>query len=216
MKRILFISIATIVIIMTGSLDFPLRTAYAADNLVDINVSPSGGGRRRHHKKQEEKTEKEREIEISRANIEAQEEELKLMTVELGQTPAVQNGQTLSVQESAAPKAVKQSKKSNGSGTGASKESEEPKTSGSDLPIVPVALMIFFTDMLIVAVESAGDFDDYIRRDHVEKLVDKYKKGKGWTRISAKLEISLCMFYSRWKVKADRNLKRRREKCSAA
>ncbi len=216
MKKIMLTVIAATMIIMTGSMDFSIRTVYA-DNLVDINVS-SSGRRRSHHSNNEEISEKEREIELSRANIEAQEEALRLMqTVQVEQVPEVQNPEMPPVQEEPVEKkSKKKSKKEGAPITGSSKGSEEPKTAGSDLPIVPFAMMLFFTDMLIVVVESAGDFDDLIRRDHIEKLVEKYKKGGKWTRILTRMEISLCIFYSRLKARSDRNLKNRREKCSAA
>ena len=208
MKKILLIIIAAIIVIMTGDMDCSLRTVYAADNLVDLNISSSGGRSRKHHKDDEEKTEKEKEVELSRANIEAQEEALRLMqTVQVEEVPAIQNTQMPLVQQEAAEKKTKRK---------SSKESGEPRTAGSDLPIVPIALMIFFTDMLIVTVESAGDFDDYIRRGHIEKLVEKYKKGGKWTKIVTRIEISLCVFYSRWKIKSVRSSKNGKEKCSAA
>ena len=122
---------------------------------------------------------------------------------------AVQNTQMLSAQQETVEKAPERKpEKSRAPITGSSKGSDEPKTAGSDIPIAPIALLIFFTDLLIVAVESAGDFDDYIRREHIEKLVEKYKKGGKLTKIATRIEISLCIFYSRWKAKSDRNLKK--------
>ncbi len=213
MKKILLLVISSIIIMMAGGMECSIRTVYAADNLVDINVSSRGGKSRKHHNHDEEKSEKEKEIELSRANIEAQERELKLMqTVQVEQVPAIQNAQMLSSDQETVEIETPQKPKKSGS----SKGSAEPKTAGSDLPIVPVALMIFFTDMLLVAVHSAGDFDDSIRRDHIEKLVEKYKNGGRLTKIIARIEISLCIFYSRWKIKSDRNMKSRHEKCSAA
>ena len=55
MKKILLIVIAVNIIIMTGDMVCSLRTVYAADNLVDINV---GGKKRKHNNEKEEKTEK--------------------------------------------------------------------------------------------------------------------------------------------------------------
>ncbi|MCR5734913.1 MAG: hypothetical protein K6G22_09940 [Lachnospiraceae bacterium] len=208
MKKTLLIVVASIIIFMTGGMECSLRTAYAADNLVDINVSSSGGRRHSHHSEDAEKTEKEIEVELSRANIEAQEEELKQMpAVQVDPVSVVPNVQMLSAKPETAEKKPK---------TKLAKGSEEPKTAGSDLPIVPIALMIFFIDMLIVVVESAGDFDDYIRKEHIEKLVEKYKKGGKLTRIVVRIRISLCIFYSRWKAKSDRNINNGHEKCSAA
>ncbi len=218
MKKILLIVFGAAIIIMTGGLDCSLRTVYAADNLVDINVSSSSGSKHKHHNDEEEKTEKEIEVELSRANIEAQEEELKLrQAVQFYQASTIQNARILPAEQEAVEKEVnKKPVKTGAPDTGSSKRSEEPKTAGSDLPIVPIALMIFFIDMLIVAVESAGDFDDYIRREHIEKLVEKYKKGGKLTRIAVRAEIHLCIFYSRWKEKTARNKKSGHEKCSAA
>ncbi len=216
MKKIILIVIATIFIVI-GGMDCSCRTVYAANKLVDINVSSSRGGR--HHKVNEEKTEKEKEIELSRANIEAQEEELKRMQVSqfYQEIAAIQNARMLSEQQAAVEKEEKtEPVKSDTPGTGSSKGSEEPKTAGSDFPIIPIALMLFLTDMLIVVVESAGDFDDYIRKEHIEKLIEKYKKGGKLTRIAVRIEISLCIFYSRLKVRSDRNIKGGHEKCNAA
>ncbi len=207
MKKILLILIAANIFVMTGSMVCSLQTVQAADNLVDINVSSSGGRKHKHHNDGEEKTEKEKEIELSRANIEAQEEALKLMqTVQVEEVPAIQNAEMLPTEPEAVEKEAKRKPE----------KTKEPKTAGSDLPIIPITLMIFFTDMLLVAVESAGDFDDHIRRGHIEELVEKYKKGGRWTKITARIELSLCLFYSRLKARSDRNDKSRHEKCSAA
>ncbi len=215
MKKTLLIVVASIIIFMTGGMECSLRTAYAADNLVDINVSSSGGRRHSHHSEDAEKTEKEIEVELSRANIEAQEEALRLMpAVQADQTLSIQNVQMPPVQQEPAPQETVQQKAPQQKAVKKKTGSEEPKTAGSDLPIVPVALLIFFTDMLIVADESAGDFDDYIRREHIEELVEKYTKGGKLARTAAKIELSLCIFYSRWKVRSDRNMKSRHEKCS--
>ncbi|MBR2186212.1 MAG: hypothetical protein IJ857_02625 [Lachnospiraceae bacterium] len=216
-KKRLLILIAAAALMITGGMDCSLRTVYAAEDLVDINVSSSGGKRHKHHDADKEKTEKEIEIELSRANIEAQEEALKLMqTVQTDQVSAIQNAGMLSAEQEAVEKeAGSKPEKSDASKKRSSKRSEEPKTAGSDLPIVPVALLLFLTDMLLAAVESAGDFDDYIRRGHIEKLVEKYKKGGRLTKIGARIEISLCMFYSRLKAGSDRNTKNRNKKCSA-
>ena len=206
MKKILLILIATTLIFMTGDMVCSIRTVYAADTLVDINVS-SGGKKHKHHDNEEEKTEKEKEVELSRANIEAQEEALKLMpTVQVDEIPAIRNADMLPAEQEPVEKVAKKKPV----------KTKEPKTAGSDLPIIPITLMIFFTDMLLVAVESAGDFDDYIRRGHVEKLVEKYKKGGKLAKITAKIELYLCLFYSRLKARSDRNMKSRHDKCNVA
>ena len=61
---------------------------------------------------------------------------------------------------------------------------------------------------------SRADSKNYI--SDLEKLVEKYKNGGKWTRIVTRLEISLCLFYSRLKAGSDRKIKNRHDKCSAA
>ena len=204
MKKIGLILISAFLIIITGSVGCSCLPVYAADSVVDINVSSSGGGKRKHHSDDVEMTEKEKEIELSRANIAHQEEELKKMqAAQAYQAPQTENAViTPVVQENTESEAVIKPEKSAASKKESQKSSEEPKTAGTDIPIVPIAFLLLLTDMLIVTVESLGDFDDYIRREHIEKLVEKYNKGGRLNRITARIEISLCMFYSRWRARS--------------
>ena len=213
MKKISLILISAILIIVTGSVGCSFLPVYAADSVVDINVSSSGGGKRKHHSDDVEMTEKEKEIELSRANIEFQEEELKKMqAAQAYQAPQTEAAViTPAVPENTENETVLKPENSTASKTASKKSTEEPKTAGTDIPIVPIAVLLFFTDMMIVAVESLGDFDDYIRREHIEKLVEKYKKGGRLNRIAARIEISLCMFYSSWRAGSERRINRGNE-----
>ncbi|SFL29107.1 hypothetical protein SAMN05216390_11736 [Lachnospiraceae bacterium KH1T2] len=134
---------------------------------VDVSIKPSsGGGHHKSHKETEEEKKariKQEEVELSRKAIEANkdngeaytpasdvtDDSTELTEEQLLQIQAIQQAQMSSSNAESDQNTTKTKKVGN-----KSSKKKEPKTAGTDLPVIPIALVTLGLDFYCVLVES--------------------------------------------------------------